>query len=226
MVNSLGFEGWLDRPVEASGRDGLIVVATAGIEPRTGVEEEGAGEAKDVAGPAEGHGHGGTDPHARQRLAYARIDVADIAAGLAAVDPGGATSYAANAAAHMVQIDAPGTEIRIALDALAAERPPYSHQPRCLRPLYRRPRHGVRRPQGMGTGSVASAKDVAALVTQIRDEAIPDVFIENVADPPLLKQIMPRPAPPSAARFTRTRYSARTVPPSSISTRCATMSPR
>ena len=44
-------------------------------------------------------------------------------------------------------------------------------------------------PQGVSTESEASAKDVARIITQIRKQKIPAVFMENVTDPRLLKRI-------------------------------------
>ncbi len=44
-------------------------------------------------------------------------------------------------------------------------------------------------PEGVSTDSEASAGDVARLIRQIRAEAIPAVFIENVTDPRLIEQI-------------------------------------
>ena len=44
-------------------------------------------------------------------------------------------------------------------------------------------------PQGLSTESEASARDVAELIEQVRAEGISAVFVENVADPRLLRQI-------------------------------------
>ena len=44
-------------------------------------------------------------------------------------------------------------------------------------------------PQGLSTESEASARDVAELIKQVRREEISAVFVENVADPRLLRQI-------------------------------------
>ena len=41
VVNGLGFEGWLDRLVEAANFDGVRVVATAGIDPITFEDGDG-----------------------------------------------------------------------------------------------------------------------------------------------------------------------------------------
>ena len=44
-------------------------------------------------------------------------------------------------------------------------------------------------PQGVSTESEASAKDVAAIIRQVKRRKITAVFMENVTDPRLLKQI-------------------------------------
>ena len=44
-------------------------------------------------------------------------------------------------------------------------------------------------PQGVSTDSEASAKTVAKIIDQVRAQNIPAVFLENVSDPRLLKQI-------------------------------------
>ena len=48
----------------------------------------------------DGHSHGGVDPHAWQDVANAKAYVANILDALVAADPGGRTTYEANAAAY------------------------------------------------------------------------------------------------------------------------------
>ena len=57
----------------------------------------------------------------------------------------------------------------------------------------------------------ASAKDVARLIERIRDEGISAVFVENITDPRLLKQIANETGATIAARFILARSPARTV---------------
>ena len=59
FVNGLGFEGWLDRLVKASGTTAPIILASAGIKPLERAESQGH-----EAGHQ--HGHGKADPHAWQ----------------------------------------------------------------------------------------------------------------------------------------------------------------
>ena len=44
-------------------------------------------------------------------------------------------------------------------------------------------------PQGLSTTSEASPKEVARLIEQIRHDNISAVFVENISDPRLIKQI-------------------------------------
>ena len=67
FVNGLGFEGWLERLVKASGTKAPIVVATKGIKPLERADEHG-----------HDHDHGRADPHAWQSVANAKIYVANI----------------------------------------------------------------------------------------------------------------------------------------------------
>src|SRR6201997_2302664 len=76
FVNGLGFEGWLERLVKASGTKAPIVVATTGIKPRERAADQG-------------HDHGRADPHAWQSVANAKVYVANIRDALIAADPGG-----------------------------------------------------------------------------------------------------------------------------------------
>jgi zinc/manganese transport system substrate-binding protein len=44
-------------------------------------------------------------------------------------------------------------------------------------------------PQGVSTEAEVSARDVAKIITQIRKQKIPAVFVENVSDKRLLERI-------------------------------------
>jgi zinc/manganese transport system substrate-binding protein len=58
-------------------------------------------------------------------------------------------------------------------------------------------------PQGVSTDSEPSARDVAATITQIRQAKIPAIFLENISDPRLIRQI----AAETGARIGGTLYS-------------------
>lgn len=193
FVNGLAFEGWLDRLIEASEYKGPVVVATTGVTALEMAEEHHEGEEAHTEGEAEAeghdHDHGGTDPHAWQSLANARLYVANIAAGLTAADPEGAETYKANATAYLAEIDAAEAEIIAAIAALPADRRSVvtSHDAfGYFAAAYGMTFHA---PEGLSTEAEPSAADIATLITQMKAEAIPAVFMENITDSRLVEQI-------------------------------------
>ena len=58
-------------------------------------------------------------------------------------------------------------------------------------------------PQGVSTDSAPSAKEVARIVSQIKRQKIPAVFMENITDQRLLKQV----ADETGAKIGGTLYS-------------------
>ncbi|MEP9353792.1 zinc ABC transporter substrate-binding protein [Xanthobacter sp. KR7-65] len=188
VVNGLGFEGWMDRLVKASGSKAAVVVATKGITPRTGFEDEDD-KAKKKHGAKDAHDHGAIDPHAWQSIANAKVYVANIRDGLTAADPAGKDAYAANAAAYTAKLDALEGEVKAAIGRIPAE------QRRIITTHdafgYFGEAYGLTliSPEGVSTESEASAKDVARIIRQIKAQKIPAVFIENVSDPRLIERI-------------------------------------
>lgn len=197
IVNGLHFEGWLDRLTEAAGTTAPVLVATDGITPRE--FPEGEGEEEEHAG----HDHGSTDPHAWQSVPNAKVYVANIMAALSAADPAGAETYAANAAAYTTKLDALDAEIRDAVTAIPENRRTIVTSHDAFG--YFGDTYGLtfEAPQGLSTESEASAQDVASLITEIKAEQIPAVFMENITDPRLLKQI----AAETGAKIGGTLYS-------------------
>ncbi|MCU0904075.1 MAG: metal ABC transporter substrate-binding protein [Tabrizicola sp.] len=207
VANGLGFEGWMDRLVEASGTQAAIITASEGITP-IAFEEAGhdhdhaEGEAhdhdhshdhdhaKEEAGhDHDGHDHGPEDPHAWQSVANVQVYVANIAAGLIAADPEGEAVYTENATAYLAELSGLDAEIKAAVAVLPEDRRTVVTSHDAFG--YFAAAYGLTfvAPQGVSTEAEASAQDVAALITQIREAGIAAVFVENIADPRLLEQI-------------------------------------
>ncbi|MEJ1160209.1 metal ABC transporter substrate-binding protein [Prosthecomicrobium sp. N25] len=178
FVNGLGFEGWIERLVKASGTRASLVVATRGISPRVMEDADG-----------HGHDHGAKDPHAWQSVANAKVYVANVRDGLVAADPDGAPVYQANAAAYLAELDRLDAEVRAAIGRVppAERRVLTSHDAFG----YFAAAYGVTflAPQGVSTEAEATAKDVARLIRLIRKEKIKAVFVETITDPRLADRI-------------------------------------
>lgn len=191
IVNGLGFEGWMDRLVEAAGYKGTVAVASNGIAPRAMEEqEEHVGEHAEQADHAdeEGH-HGGQDPHAWQSLANGEVYVVNVERALSAADPDGAAAYAERAASYRQRLAALDAKVRSDIAILPPERRKLVTSHDAFG--YFAAAYGMEflAPQGVSTESEASAADVARLIRQINEERIPAVFVENISDPRLLEQI-------------------------------------
>lgn len=204
VMNGLGFEGWMDRLVQASGYDGPVAVATTGIVPRQMAEaEEGEEDHDHAGGEGHDHHHGGTDPHAWQSLSNARIYVHNVLEALVAADSDDRPVFEANAAAYLKKIDALDALIRVEIASVPAERRKVVTSHDAFG--YFEAAYGVEflAPVGVSTEAEASAGDVAKLIDQIRAEKIPAVFMENISDPRLLERI----ASETDARIGGTLYS-------------------
>jgi len=189
IVNGLGLEGWLPRLVKSSGDRAIIVTATKGIVTRK---------------PPEGHDHGhAVDPHAWQAVPNAKIYVANIRDALIAADPPSAEIYRGNAQAYLAELDKLDREVRTAVESIPADRRRVISTHDAFG--YFADAYGIAfvAPQGVSTESEASARDIAAIVRQIKAEAIPAVFLENITDPRLMRQI----ASETGARIGGTLYS-------------------
>ena len=182
--NGLEFEGWLDRLIKASNFGGTRVVATNGIEPMPFEESE---EHHDD----EEHGHhlGTFDPHAWQSLRDAVGYVNNITTALAQNDPSNASTFYLNRAAYVSEIKALDEEIQSMVSTIPDNRRVVITSHDALQYFGRDYGLTFLAPQGLSTESEASAKEVAGLIKQIREEGIKAVFVENIADSRLIEQI-------------------------------------
>jgi zinc/manganese transport system substrate-binding protein len=193
IVNGLGFEGWISRLVKASGTRAAMITATRGVKPRKAASH----------GHGHGHGHDDADPHAWQSVANAKRYVANIRDALVSADPAGKAAYEANAAAYLAKLDALDAEVRATVEKIPADRRRIITTHDAFG--YFAAAYGVAfvAPQGVSTEAEVSAKDVARIITQIRRQKIPAVFLENVTDKRLLERI----AAEGGARIGGTLYS-------------------
>lgn len=199
VVNGLGLEGWIERLIRASGTKAPVVTASKGVP--TIAEPDPHGHA--------GHDHGDVDPHAWQNVANVKIYVANIRDGLSKVDPAHAADFAAAATAYTAKLDALDRDVRAALERI----PPQNRRLITTHDAfgYFGSAYGltILAPQGLSTESEASPRDVAKIITQIRQEKVPAVFLETVTDPRQMERI----ARESGARIGGEVYSDALSPP-------------
>src|SRR4051794_9338922 len=183
IINGLGLEGWMPRLVQSSGSKAAIVTATNGIAPRKLGSD--------------------ADPHAWQSVVNAKICVANIRDALIAADPAGAAAYRANADAYLAKLDALDREVRDAVAQIPEARRKVISTHAAFG--YFAAAYGIAfiAPQGVSTEAEPSARDIAAIITQVRTGKIPAVFLENISDPRLMRRISAE----TGARIGGTLYS-------------------
>lgn len=169
VINGLGFENWADRLVKSSKFQGERLVASRGV------------KALKV--------RNAIDPHAWQDPGNVKIYIANIREALTKIDPVGAADYQARATAYLGEIDKVEAELKSAW----ANIPP--HQRRIITShdafaYYANAFEVVFiSPQGVSTESEPSARDVAVLIRQIKQEKTKAIFIENMSNRRLMESI-------------------------------------
>jgi zinc/manganese transport system substrate-binding protein len=180
IVNGLGLEGWLPRLVKSSGGNAITVVATRGIAPR----KVTAGEVL-----SRDRGAGSVDPHAWQSVGNAEIYVANIRDAMVVADPTNAGTYRANASAYLARLKTLDLEVREELAMIPVERRRVISTHDAFGYFAAAYDITFMAPQSVSTETEPSAQDVASIIAQIRKEKIPAVFLENISDPRLMRQI-------------------------------------
>ncbi|UGA42023.1 metal ABC transporter substrate-binding protein [Bradyrhizobium quebecense] len=169
VINGLGFEGWLPRLLQASGSKAPVAVATKGIMPRK----------------MGGH----DDPHAWQSVANAKIYVVNIRDGLIAAAPDRAGVFKANADAYLARLEALDREVHEAVAKIPDARRKVISTHDAFG--YFADAYGITffSPLSVSTDSEPSARDIAAIIAQIKVAKIPAVFLENISDPRLIERV-------------------------------------
>jgi len=216
FVNGLDFEGWLSRLSEAAAFSGDTIVATTGIkliafeehhetdehtdndehaddkdaDEHTSDKDQHADDNDEHADEHhDAHDHGEFDPHGWQSLSNAVTYIDNITSALARSRPDSATTFYKNRETYVAEIEALDEQIHAMFAALPEHARSIVTSHDAFQYFGREYGLNFLAPQGLSTESEASAHDVAGLIKQMRAESISAVFVENVADPRLLKQI-------------------------------------
>ena len=181
VSNGLGYEGWIDRLAKAAPFKGRAIVATTGVPTLQGTSTPGHGHAPDHAK--------GPDPHCWQDADRVRRYVENIVEGLASADAANDAFYRERGQAYDKRLVALDQWIKaeIAKVPAAQRRAITGHD--SFR--YFAAAYGVQflAPRGFTTESEPSARDVAALIRQVREQKIKALFVENMSNPGLIDQI-------------------------------------
>jgi zinc/manganese transport system substrate-binding protein len=174
FVNGLGFEGWMDRLVQSSGTKAGIVTLSQDFQDTLSLEEDGKKE---------------TDPHAWQDLKNGRLYIHNISVALVQADPANATLYMENARRISDDLRKLEEWVKTQIAGVPAMKRTVITSHDAFGYFARA--YGVKfmAPVGVSTEAQPSAKEMAALTDQIRNGSVRALFLENMADPKLMKQL-------------------------------------
>ena len=174
ILNGLDYETFIKPLLENAGGERLIVEATAGLSPRQDAGNE----------------HG-VDPHMWLDPNLVITYVNNIRDGLIKVDPQGAETYKANADTYIAQIKELDSWIVEQVKNIPAERRLLVTNHEALG--YFAERYGFKIVgaiiPSMSTEAGTSAKEMSALIEQIKAAGAPAIFLGEVENPNLANQI-------------------------------------
>lgn len=197
VVNGLGFEGWIDRLISASGYDGPIVTASSTV---NAIGREGEHHDDDDDDHDHGHGHdhghdddhgnddhrdhdhGAEDPHAWTSPREVRRYVEVIRDALIDRDPEHASTYRERASAYIDELDALDAWIRDTLESI-----PPDHRRAIVGHdsfAYFGRDYGIEfvSALGLSTDAEPSARQVGELIRQLRQDDVRVLFLESITD--------------------------------------------
>jgi len=164
VSNGLGFEGWIDRLAEAASFKGRRIVASAGVAATV-------------------------DPHCWQDVACARRYVTNIAEALSAAAPADAAVFRARAGAYDRRLAELDGWIRREIAQVPEARRKAITGHDAFQYFARAYGVAFQAPRGYNTDSEPTARDVALLIREVREQKISALFVENLTNPALIDEI-------------------------------------
>ena len=189
FVNGFGFEGWMERVVEAAGSKAPVIETSAGMATIAFAGDEHHDHGAEGEAADHEDGHEAVDPHGWQSVTNAAIYVGNIAKALCAADRNNCAVYEANARRYAGELTALDREIRDQVAKTPADRRHVISSHDAFGYFAREYGITFLAPEGVSTESEASAADVAKLIEQIRTRKAAAIFVENITDRRLVEQI-------------------------------------
>nr|WP_279030983.1 metal ABC transporter substrate-binding protein [Snodgrassella alvi] len=138
----------------------------------------------------DGHGHHQhTDPHVWNDPVLMQIYARNIANALISVDPQGKAYYQQRLTAYQQQLAGLNNWASKMFNAVPAEKRKVLTGHYAFGYMAKRYRIEFIAPQGMSTEAEPSARQVAAIISQIRRDHIKAIFMENIKNPKMVQRI-------------------------------------
>lgn len=169
VFNGLGFEGWISRLIKNSGYKNIQLIASDGVDAIR-VDED-------------------VDPHAWQSFSNIRIYIQNITRILVTLRPQHASEFTQRKKAYLSNLDALEKHLVENLSKIPKENRIVVTSHDAFGYLGRELNIQFLAPVGLSIEVEPSAKDVAAVINQIRERHVNAIFVENITNSQLLQRI-------------------------------------
>ena len=178
VVHGLHFDDWMIKLMKSADYQAARVVVSRGISPIEISRQ-----------PAHGHNHGDLDPHAWHDITNVIQYVRNLQAALSKIDPDHQSAYQANANAYIQQLENLNRDINTEINRISKDKRRILTAHNAFAYLGRRYGLTMIALQGVNPHSEASARDMANIIRQAKDANVQVMFLENITDDRVLKQI-------------------------------------
>lgn len=176
IINGLGFEGWMDRLLKASSYRGPVITATQYIKPRYLHQPD----RQEASVP---------DPHAWHTIPNAILYIQALTETLSKIFPFHQASFKKNADIFQKQLWHIEQSIQTRLSAIPLDKRRVITAHDAFGYMGQHYQITFLSPVGISTEAEPSARQIAALINQIRHSGIRALFIENSANTKIMQQI-------------------------------------
>lgn len=135
------------------------------------------------------HMHSDVDPHAWQTIPNVKIYVKNIATAFCEIDQRSCDSYNKNASAYIHKLNAVQTTITTQIAAIPEDKRTIITSHDAFGYFAHEYGFTILAPESVSTEVEVTAADVAKLIKQIKANKASAIFIENISNPRLIKQI-------------------------------------
>lgn len=181
FINGLHLEGFIDRLIIASGTKARLVKVSANISPLENKNHEHNAQRH--------HYHGNLDPHAWQAISNVEIYVKNIATAFCEIDEKSCTSYSKNAESYIQKLKAMQEALKNKIATIPKDKRIIITSHDAFGYFAQEYDFTILAPQNASTEAEATAADVAKLIKQIKANKATALFVENISNPRLIKQI-------------------------------------
>lgn len=191
ILNGIEYEHFMESLIENAGGERVTIIASDGLEAREMEEHAEDEDHADEAEAGEGDAHEAGDPHMWLDPNLVITYVENIRDGLIVADPEGADVYTSNAEAYIAELRALDAWIVEQVSNVPAERRLLVTNHESLG--YFAERYGFEVVDtilvSFSSGASASAQEIAATIEAIRASGAPAIFLGEVENASLAKQI-------------------------------------